>query len=243
MKKFYDLHLQVPLSDFELVECMIQKAAWLGYAGVGIPLPHNISDVAVSKLRQLCMDSGIDLVTRFDLAPKNADELLFQLRRNRRRFEIVAVSCSSKAVARQAAKDRRVDLLLFPSLDFRNRYFDDAEAELAASALTSLEINMSILLSATSYERINLLTNLRRETTIAKKFSVPVVVSSGAKTESLIHKPQDFAALAYLFDMPLASALKTVSENPLSIIIRNRTKLLSSFVAPGIRIVKRGKDC
>jgi RNase P/RNase MRP subunit p30 len=242
MRKFYDLHLQVPLSDFELVERMVQKAAWLGYIGVGVPLPYNVSDTTVSKLRQLCMNSKIDLVTRLDLVPKNADELLSQLRRNRRRFEIIAVSCLSKAVARQAAKDRRVDLISFPALNFRNRYFDDAEAELAASALASLEIDMSMLLSATSFERIHLLANLRRETTIANKFSVPVVISSGAKTESLIRKPQDFAALACLFDMASASVLKTVSENPLSIIIRNRTKLLSSFVAPGIRIIKRGKD-
>jgi RNase P/RNase MRP subunit p30 len=243
MKKFYDLHLQVSPSDFELAEHMVKKAAWLGYAGVGVSLPHNISDATVSKLRQLCMDSRMDLVTRIDLAPKSADELLSQLRRNRRIFEIIAVSCLYKAVARQAAKDRRVDLLSFPAINFRNRYFDDAEAELAASASTSLEIDMSMLLSATSFERIHLLAHLRKETTIASKLSVPVVISSGAKTESLMRKPQDFAALAYLFDMTSASALRAVSENPLSAVTRNRIKLLSSFVAPGIRIVKRGKDC
>jgi RNase P/RNase MRP subunit p30 len=241
MKKFYDLHLQVP-SDFGLVERMVKKAAWLGYTGVGVPLPHNVSDATVFRLRQLCMDSRIDLVTRIDLAPKSANELLSQLRRCRRRFEIIAVSCLCKAVARQAAKDRRVDLISFPALNFRNRYFDDAEAELASSALASLEIDMSMFLSATSFERIHLLANLRRETTIANKFSVPVVISSGAKTESLMRKPQDFAALAYLFDMPAASALRAVSENPLSILTRNRTKLHSSFVAPGIRIIKREKD-
>jgi RNase P/RNase MRP subunit p30 len=243
MKKFYDLHLQVSLSDFELVERMVKKATWLGYTGVGVPLPHNVSEATVSKLRQLCMDSGIDLVTRIDLVPKSADELLSQLRRNRRRFEIIGVSCLYKAVARQAARDRRVDLISFPALNFRNRYFDNAEAELAASALTSLEIDMSMVLSATSFERIHLLAHLRRETITASKLSVPVVISSGAKTESLMRKPQDFAALAHLFDMASASAHRAVSESPLSIVTRNRIKLLSSFVAPGIRIIKRGKDC
>ena len=243
MKKFYDLCLQAPLSDFGLVERMVTKAVWLGYSGVGIPLPYDVSNVAVSRLRQICADSGIDLVTRINLAPKSVNELLSQLRRCRRRFEIIGVSCIHKAVARQAAKDRRVDLLSFPELNFRNRYFDDAEAELAAGSLASLEIDMSMLLSANSFERIHLLAQLRRETTIASKFSVPIVLSSGAKNESLMRKPRDFAALAYLFDMPSASALRTISENPSSIFTRNRTKLHSSFVAPGIRIVKRGKDC
>jgi len=243
MKKFYDLHLQLPLNDSELAERMIEKASWLGYAGVGVPLPYNVSDVTVSKLRQQCTDSGLDLVTRIDLTPKSADELLSQLRRHRRRFEVIAVSCLYKTVARQAAKDRRADLISFPSLDFRSRYFDNAEAELATSALASLEIDMSLLLSASSFERIHLFAHLRRETAIASKFPVPVVISSGARNEFLMRKPQDFAALAYLFDMPSASALRAVSENPLSIVARNRMKLLPSFVAPGIRVVKRGKDC
>lgn len=240
MKKFCDLHLQVSLSDFEFAGSMVKKAASLGYSLVGVPLPVNVSDVLVSKLRQLCTESGVDLVTRLDLTPRNVDELLSQLRRNRRRFELVAVSSSYKTVARQAAKDRRVDLLSFPSLDYRNRYFDDAEAELAASALASYEIDATMLFSANSFDRIRLLTNLRRETTIAEKLSVPVVISSGARTESLMRGPQEFAALAYLFDMPVASALSAVIDNPLSIVTRNRAKLRSSFIAPGIRVVKRG---
>jgi RNase P/RNase MRP subunit p30 len=222
---------------------MIAKAVWLGYSGIGIPLPYSVSNVTISRLRQMCIDSSIDLVTRIDLIPKSINELLSQLRRCRRRFEIIGVSCLHKAVARQAAKDRRVDLLSFSELNFRNRYFDDAEAELAAGALASIEIDMSMLLSANRFERVHLLAQLRRETIIASKFSVPIVLSSGAKTESLMRKPRDFAAIAYLLDMPLTSALRAISESPLCIVTRNRTKLHSSFVAPGIRIVKRGRDC
>jgi RNase P/RNase MRP subunit p30 len=243
VKKFYDLHLQVPLNNFGLAERMIKKAKWLGYTGIGVPLPPNTSDATLSTLKGLCTDSGIDLVTRTDLSPRNPGELLSQLRRNRRRLEIIAVSCQHKPIARQAAKDRRVDLLSFPAANFRNRcYFDDADAELANSGLASLEIDMSSLLSATSFERIHLLAHLRRETKTSTKFSVPIVLSSGATAESLMRKPQDLAALAYLFDMPSGSATRAVSENPASIVRRNRAKLLPNFVAPGIRVVKQG-DC
>lgn len=243
MKKFCDLHLPVPLGSFELTEKMIRKAAALGYAGVGIPFPLNVSSETVSKLRQLCTDVGIDLITRVDLAPKNSDELLSQLRRHRRRFEIISVACWHKPVARQAAKDRRVDLISFPSLDFRERFFDSAEAELAANALAVLEIDMFPLLSTTSFERIRLLSYLRREVAIVRKFSMPVVISSDATDEFFMRRPRDFAAFAYLFDMQLDTALKTLSENPLAIVTRNRMKLQSTYVAPGLRVVRRGKDC
>jgi len=72
---------------------------------------------------------------------------------------------------------------------------------------------------------------------------VPVILSSGAKIESLMRRPQDFAALAYLFDMASAAALRNTFGGSLSIVTRNRTKLHLGFVAPGIRIINRGKDC
>ena len=241
--KFYDLHLHVPVNDFGLAERMIKKAKWLGYTGIGVPLPPSVSDATLSQLRRLCSNCDVDMATRIDLSPRNPDELLSQLRKYRRRFEIVAVSCRHNPVARQAAKDRRVDLLSFPAEGSRNRcHFDAASAELSKSGLASLEIDMSQLLLATSYDRIHLLANLRKETKTATKFSVPFIFSSGARTESLMHKPQDLAALAYLFDVSSESAIRAVSENPSSIVRRNRAKLLPSFVAPGIRIVKQG-DC
>lgn len=243
MKKFYDLHLPVPLGNLESAEKMVRRAKAFGYAGLGIPFSFSVSSETVFKLRQLCKDTGIDFVARVDLAPESANELLLQLRRYRRKFEIISVACWHKPVARQAAKDRRVDLISFPSLDFKRRFFDSAEAELAANALAALEVDLSPLLSATSYKRIRLLSYLRREITIAKKFSVPVIISSSATNEFSMRRPRDFAALACLFDMPIEAALKALSENPLTIVTRNRIKLRSDYVAPGLRVVRRGKDC
>ena len=51
------------------------------------------------------------------------------------------------------------------------------------------------------------------------------------------------AALAFLFGLDEASALETVSKNPVAIVKRNREKLSSGFVAPGIRVIKEGDDC
>jgi RNase P/RNase MRP subunit p30 len=243
MKKFCDLHLSVPLDDFESTEKMVQKAKALGYAGVGISFSSSVLNETHPKLQQLCRDVDIDLVTRVDLEPKSPKELLQQLRRYRRKFQIISVDCLQKPVARQAAKDRRVDLISFASFDFRRRFFDSAEAELSANALAALEIDMSRLLLATSYERIRLLTCLRREIALARKFSVPVVISSGATQELFMRAPRELAALAYLFDVPSDVALKYLSDNPFAIVARNRIKLCSSYIAPGLHVMRKGKDC
>jgi RNase P/RNase MRP subunit p30 len=244
MKRAYvDLHLCPDTRDSEQVSRMLNKASRLGYGLIAITLQPNSAQEEVQRLRNLCREIKLDLASRVDLKPKSPKELLSSLRKLRRRFEILAVACESKNVARQAAKDRRVDILSFPSTDFRGRFFDRAEAELASNALASLEIEAKQILTLEAAARVKLLSSLRRETAIAKGFQIPIVFSSGVSNPMLMRKPMELAALASLFDLDKNDALKAVSQNPITIVRRNREKLSSRFVAPGIRIVRRGKDC
>lgn len=244
MRKTYaDLHLCPNLRDLEKTSQMISDASRLGYGLIGVTFPPNFADEEIQHLRNISREAKIDLVSRVDLKPRTPKELIYNLRKLRRRFEIIAVLCESKSVARQAAKDRRIDLLNFPSLDFRKRFFDKAEAELTSNSLASLEIDIKPLLTLEGPTRIRLLSSLRREKEIAKSFHVPIVISSGISEKTLMRKPKELAALASLFDLNEASALEAVSKNPLTIVKRNRQKLSPQFVAPGIRIIRRGKDC
>jgi len=242
-RTFADLHLCPNVKDSEKVSRIASKASKLGYRLIAITLPSNITQEESQRLRNICKEAKIDLASRVDLRPKTPRELIQNLRRLRRKFEIIAVMCESKGVARQAAKDRRVDLLNFPSLDFRRRFFDNAEAELASNSLASLEIDAKLLLTLEGRARIRFLSSLRREASIAQEFHVPIVVSSGVSEELLMRKPRELAALASLFDLDEALAIEGVSKNPMSIVKRSREKLGPRFVAPGIRIIRRGKNC
>ncbi len=128
MRRFYsDLHLCPDLGDDEQVENMIKKSSQLGYHLIGIRLPKTFPTERTNHIRRVCKEEKIEFVSRIDLAPKTSKELIRSIRKIRRRFEIVSVICQSKNVARQAAKDRRVDLLNFPSIAPRRRFFDKAE--------------------------------------------------------------------------------------------------------------------
>ena len=242
MKKFADLNLCVQIENLEQFEKTIEKASWLGYKAIGVPLPPKISKRKIMQLKEIAKKHDVDLASRVNLTPISASELLRNLRKLRRKFEIVAVKCNSKAVSRQAAKDRRVDLVYFPN-EVKKRFFDEAEAELASHALAALEIEIMQIPTLPKVQRIQLLSRLRNEIEIAKKYDVPVVLSSGTSSPTLMRKPREIAALAILFDMPIEMALKAVSETPFSILKRNREKLSPNFVAPGLKIVRRGKDC
>ncbi len=239
---FADLHIRLDPKDTATAERVLTKAASLGYDLVSVTLTPQTQREESVKLKQICSELKIDVASRVDIAPKTRGQLMHLLRKLRRKFEVVAVVCENKEVARQAAKDRRVDLLNFLSTDYRQRFFDWAEAELASSSLAALEVDIKPLLLLEGSARIKLLAILRREVSIAREYAVPVVFSSGADNELLLRKPREVAALVSLLGLNEASALATLSSNPSEIVARNRKKLNLGFIAPGIHAVREGRD-
>ena len=238
-RKFADLHLRLNIRDTSAISRIANQAKKMDYHLISIPTtPEHKTETAEAK--KISQETKLDLATRVDLRPRTKNELLQQLRRLRRKFEIICVYCETKEVARQAAKDRRVDLLNFPLLDFRKRFFDRPEAELATNSLAALEIDTKPLLVLNGPPRVRLLSNLRREVGIAKNYHVPIVISSGANSEIDLRRPREIAAVASLFGMDEVSALEAISTIPMAMLNRNREKLDPGFVAPGIHIVKRG---
>lgn len=242
-RTFADLHLILNMKDSSNAQRVLTKAASLGYDLVSVPFSPETSETEIINQRKICNDLKMDFASRVDIAPRTRGHLMHLLRKLRRRFEVVCVVCKNKEVARQAAKDRRVDLLSFQSVDYRDRFFDWAEAELASSSLAALEVEVKPLLLLEGSARIRLLATLRREVSIAKEYRVPVIVSSGVETEMLLRKPREIASLVSLLSLDEVSALDMVSTNPHEIVVRNREKLSRGFVAPGIRVVREGGDC
>ena len=135
----------------------------------------------------------MDFVSRADFHPRTRKRLdAFSCANSGDNSKSYASSCDNKEVARQAAKDRRVDLLNFPSLDYHKRFFDRAEAELASGSLAALEVDVKPLLVLEGPPRVRLLMSLRREVAVAREFHVPIVVSSGVGEERFMRFAKRF---------------------------------------------------
>jgi RNase P/RNase MRP subunit p30 len=237
-RTFADLHLRANPND---AQRLIAKAAQLGYIQVSFPSSVPPIQIELAALKVQAQKYGIDFVVRADFKPRTQEDLTRFLRKYRRQFEVICILCDSKEVARQAAKDHRVDILNFPSLDYHKRFFDHAEAELASNTQTTLEIDLKPLLILEGPPRTRLLSTLRRETAIAQEFHIPLILSSNVSEETLMRKPRDQASLGYLFGLQEEQATDAVSTNITAMVTRNRQKLNPHFVAPGITIVEEGK--
>jgi RNase P/RNase MRP subunit p30 len=238
-RKFVDLHLR---AHFNEAQHLIAKAAQLGYSQISIPCNEVRSENELAVLRNYAQTCGLDFVSRVDYRPRSQEDLTHFLRRYRRQFEVICILLDDKEVSRQAAKDHRVDILNFPSPDYRKRFFDYAEAELASHTEAALEIDLKPLLVMEGPSRTRILTTLRRETTIAKEFHIPIILSSGVGEQILMRKPRDLASLGFLFGLQEETALSAVSINASAIVERNRQKLSSKFVAPGITVLEEGEQ-
>lgn len=241
-KSYIDLHLCPPIDQTEKVRALLEKSVKLGYGAVGLVFPIEVGSEDISEIKRICVGLGLDLISRVDLTPKSAKDLLSILNKIRRKFEVIAVCCGTRDIAIQAAKDRRVDLLL-PSKDPRRHFFGASEARLASEKSACLEISLSPLIYSEGPSRIRLMRILRREVSVARKFGVPIVLSSGASEPYMLRRPGDYASLGYLIGLDLESANRSLSETPRNIIERNRRKLSPSYVCPGVYVVKGDDDC
>jgi ribonuclease P/MRP protein subunit RPP1 len=220
MRTFIDLHLK-PEPHYK--RAMLEKAKELGF-----------SEIALTDISRKKND---EFVTRIDLLPRNKQDLFSSLKKSRRNYEIVSVICNSKKVAGQAAKDYRVDVLLYQQEFWKNSgvWFDRNQASLARESGCCYEINTNIILKIDQKFLPQYLRNIKKEVLLAQRYEVPIIVSSGATSVSEMKGPRSLVALMSLLDIPEKDALEMVSSIPLKIIKTNRSKLNDNFLNPWTR--------
>ena len=211
---------------------MLEKALRLGYGGVAV--------AGSQTLEGLEAPWGLYVISRVDLKPKTAGALKASLSRVRPLYVVVAVECHSKAVARQAARDHRVDVVYFPPGS--GLWFDEAEARLASQTDCAYEINLTELLTLIAGRDTHGLRRVAEGVWNAWRRDVPVILSTGASNRLEMREPRGLASLMTLLDIDLEDAVEMISTNPQSIVERNRGKLSGEYVAPGVRIVKEGEE-
>ena len=241
-KCFVDLHVFSNLSiGSSSVDEIAQMAVELGYSSIGLA-DFNMNNLRfASSLKEKFSSYGLDLITRVDLHAGSLGELKRLLRFFRRKVEVISVFCDDLQIARLAARDRRVDLLNFDSMGWRENFFDLAEAKLALNGGSALEINLTDFIGKADVgSMIKMLRVLSENVKLARRLGVPIIFSSGARNILEMRAPRDLAAIGSLFNLTEYECRASVSSVPMEIVSRNRAKLSESFILPGVWLVKEG---
>lgn len=230
MKKFADVYLNIPDK-----EKMVKFVRELNFQTVAVCISESSQPKDLDKLGE---QYGVKIVRRVNLKPSTVPELMRELNKWRLNSELIGVECVSATIARQAAKDHRVDLLSFPVQSLR--FFDNAEAELASKANAALEVIFNSIVRLESRAIPKAIGMLRRNIATARKYGIPIVGSSGASNLLEMRAARDMAAFFQLLGLSVEESLNAFSRNPLAIIERNQIKLSGEYVGVGVRIIKKG---
>ena len=223
MREFVDIGLKP--KDKTTLDSMLREVKALGYSAVG-------TEKTDSNL--------INVISRTDLYPRNQNELGKQLKKLRKRTEVIVVHCDSKSVARQAARDHRVDMIRFPvDRETKKRlYLDRRQARMMRDTGVGFEVSIRDLLVDDRHLLAERIVAIKKSLDIAIKHGLPVVASSGAEDKYGLRDPHGLASLLSLLGVDYEPAMDMISTNPMSIVSVNREKLKKSYILPGVWVIE-----
>lgn len=217
---FYDLHVHTLMSIGEnSVEECAEIAKKLGINGIGI------CRYFTGKLDEIPKIQGIELINCVMIKPSNTEELLEMARKVRDKTEILMVHGGDYDVNRAACENSMIDILCHPELGRRDSGLDHICAKAAADNNVAIEVNFREVLESHKRQRIYVLSAMRRNISLCKKYDAKIVTSSGAVSKWSMRSGRELAALTHVLGLDLGTSIDTVSMIPEEMIRTNREKL------------------
>jgi ribonuclease P/MRP protein subunit RPP1 len=235
--KFYDMHVHSTFSEGESsVEQFAMQAKALGYTTIcfsefyegraqlekikaGIAKAEKKSDVEI--LLGLEAGSTKELRRLIDMRPM---------------FDVLLVHGGDLRLNRAAVETKEVDILTHPE---RKRYdsgLNHVMAKLARKNKVAIEVNFNEILNNTKKTRSRAMGYMRDNVQLAKKYKMPIVVCSGAKSHWDMRDPLSLASMAEQLGMPLKDAKESVSKTPEAIVKEIKKRKGGEWVMPGVKI-------
>ncbi|RLJ04899.1 MAG: ribonuclease P [Candidatus Aenigmatarchaeota archaeon] len=222
--KYYDLHVHTNVSVGEnSLEEIVEQAKRLNIDGLGIT--DYFSTVDEFMRRKKVKRPDIDIVFGVIIRAETESQLKKTVNAVRNKAELILVHGGNYEINRLASEMPEVDILAHPELERRDSGIDHIVARNMGENNVALEINFREILESFKKHRAYVLSNMRRNIYLAKKYNVPIVTTSSAYSIWGMRACRDLASFANLLGLDLPEAIATVSSTPEQIITSNRRKL------------------
>lgn len=231
-RKFYDFCVHAVPDGDNSVEELAALARYFGYSGFALT---NHSDKLPQKKPVLPSGAGFEIFRGIELVEENPTKLHGLVGKFRKNVDVLVVHGGSENVNRAAVENPKVDILNHPSFD-RSSGLNQVLAKAAADNEVAIGLNMRPLLHSRGSRRIRLLSDLRANIDLARKYDVPLVLSSDAVSCYDLRPPREMLALAELFGLEESEAIDALSTVPERIIERNRPS--PGYVREGVETVE-----
>ncbi len=225
--RFHDLHVH-PEAGLAKV---LSFAGDLGWSGVCL-IFRTLKDMEEAK-KQLREFRNLDISFGVKIEPKRASDVRNRVRSLRRKAELILVHGGDTDVNRKACETPGVDVLSHPELGRRDSGVDYVTARAAKENGVALEFNFRQLLLSYGRSRSEYFEKLKSNAKLARKYSTPFVLTSGAVSCWDMRSPSELISFGKLLGFDPKSVKRSLSGE---MIRKNRKRLSGKWIRPGVEM-------
>ncbi|MBN2488240.1 MAG: ribonuclease P protein component 3 [Methanosarcinaceae archaeon] len=230
--QFYDLNVHSRPDNESTIEELTALAKHFGYSGLAIT---NHSNTAVDPVATGTEDfeilRGIEIVAT---SPSKLHGLIGKYRKN---VDVLIVHGGNENINRAAVENPNVDVLAHPQMG-RQSGLNHILAKSASENNVAIEFNLDAIIKGRGGRRVQTLSNFRTNLNIARKYDVPMLLTSNASSYFDMRAPREMIAIAGMFGMSKNEAVSALSLTAKGIIQKKRSK--PGFIREGVEVI--GED-
>jgi len=214
--KFYDFCVHAIPDGDNTVEQLATLAMYFGYSGIVIA---NHSDKLPQSPPLLISTNGFEIFRGIELIEENPSKLNSLIGKFRKSVDVLIVHGGSEAINKVSLENPRVDILNHPSFD-KSSGLNQVLAKAAAENGVAIGLTLRPFLHSRGSRRISLLSALRANLDLARKYDVSLVLSSSAMSCFDLRSPMETLAMAEICGLEEEEALEAMCTVPEKIILR-----------------------
>jgi len=234
--KFYDFCVHAVPDGENTIEQLSTLARHLGYSGIALA---NHSDKLPQSQPVLPTTNEFEVFRGIELVEENPSKLHGLIGKFRKSVDVLIVHGGSETINRAALENPRVDILNHPAFDKSNG-LNQVLAKAAAENDVAIGLTLRPLLHSRGPRRVRLLSDLRANLDLARKYDVSLLLSSDAMSCFDLRSPMETLALAEICGLEEDEALEAITTVPEKIISRSRPD--PGYIREGIEVLEEG-DC
>jgi len=209
--EFYDLNIR--LEDMAELEQVIETAKKLGFSHIGIIEKYANLD-RFKKIQEAAKKSNLGIIPGIEVEADGVKELKRAIIKATRYTNFIVVSGGEYKINRAASEDPRVSIISHPEYKRSDSGVDHVIAKFAAENGVAIEINFHGILSTFRKIRSFVLSHMKLNVELARKYGTRVVINSGARSRWDMRDPRELAAIGQVLGMSLEDSMNSVSSVP-----------------------------
>jgi len=217
----FDIHNSVLVSNPEA------DLSIFGFSSIGVVFSNKYDASLFKKIEGA---SALNVYSGVEITANQGGEVRKKVRNFRSQADLIFVKSDDNRAIRAAISMPDVDVI-------SHAFVDQISARDAGANNVALEVNLSDLLNTYGMKRASLISKIKFNLTLARKYKVPLVFTTGASELYGMRTPRQLQAVAESIDFTAEEAKAALSTTPAAIVKKNQEKRSGKEIEEGVRRV------